>query len=38
VGTNGVQCHAFAPDGSLMVGDSMNTIRLWWTALDQNAR
>jgi hypothetical protein len=26
----------FSPDGSLVVGDDMNTIRLWRTALDQD--
>ena len=38
VGSNGVYWHAFAPDGSLMVADAMNRIRLWRTGLDQNAR
>jgi WD40 repeat protein len=36
--TNRVGCHAFAPDGSLIVGDQMNKIRVWRTGLDQNAR
>ncbi len=38
VGSNGVYCHAFAPDGSLIVADAMNTVRLWRTGLDQNTR
>jgi eukaryotic-like serine/threonine-protein kinase len=29
---------AFAPDGSLVVADQMNRIRIWRTGLDQNAR
>jgi WD40 repeat protein len=35
--TNTVGCHAFAPDGSLVVANHMNSIRLWRTGLDQNA-
>ncbi len=34
---NHVGCHAFAPDGSLVVGDYMNRARIWRTGLDQNA-
>jgi WD40 repeat protein/serine/threonine protein kinase len=36
--TNGVGCHVFAPDGSLLIGDQMNRIRLWRTGLDKDAR
>ena len=36
--TNYVGCHAFAPDGSLVVGNNLNKIRVWRTGLDQNAR
>jgi WD40 repeat protein len=36
--TNAVACHAFAPDGSLVVADQMNRVRLWRTGLDRNAR
>ncbi len=36
--TNHVGCHAFAPDGSLVVGNHLNMIRVWRTGLDQNAR
>jgi WD40 repeat protein len=36
--TNHVGCHAFAPDGSLVVGNHLNTIRVWRTGLDQNSR
>ena len=38
VGSNGAYWHTFTPDGSLLVADAMNTIRLWRTGLDQNAR
>jgi WD40 repeat protein/serine/threonine protein kinase len=36
--TNRFGCHAFAPDGSLIVGDQMYKIRVWRTGLDRNAR
>jgi WD40 repeat protein len=36
--TNRVGFQAFAPDGSLVVGDQMYKIRVWRTGLDQNAR
>jgi WD40 repeat protein/serine/threonine protein kinase len=36
--TNGVGCHAFAPDGSLLIGDQMNRLRLWRTGRDMDAR
>jgi WD40 repeat protein len=36
--TNRVGCHAFAPDGSLLLGDQMNKIRVWRTGLGPNAR
>jgi eukaryotic-like serine/threonine-protein kinase len=36
--TNRVGCQAFAPDGSLIVGDQMYKIRVWRTGLDQNVR
>jgi WD40 repeat protein len=36
--TNYVGCHVFAPDGSLVVGNNLNTIRVWRTGLDQDAR
>ena len=29
---------AFAPDGSLVVGDQMRNVRIWWTGLGQNYR
>jgi WD40 repeat protein len=35
---NRVGCHAFAPDGSMLVGDMLNNIRVWRTGLDQNER
>jgi len=35
---NGIGCHVFAPDGSLLIGDQMNRIRLWRTGLDPGAR
>jgi WD40 repeat protein len=35
---NTVGCHVFAPDGSLVVGNHLNKIRVWRTGLDQNAR
>jgi WD40 repeat protein/serine/threonine protein kinase len=38
VSRNEVGCHAFAPDGSLVVGDLLNRIRIWRTGLDQNPR
>ena len=34
--TNRVGFHAFAPDGSLIVGDQMYKIWVWRTGLDQN--
>ncbi len=37
-GSNGAYWHTFAPDGSLVVADALNKIRLWRTGLDQNAR
>ena len=37
--TNGLDCQfTFAPDGSLVVADQMNKIRIWRTGLDQNVR
>ena len=36
--TNRVGCLAFAPDGSLIVGDQMYKIRVWRTGLEQDAR
>ena len=36
--SNRVGCYAFAPDGSLVVGDQMNKVRIWRTGLDQNLR
>ena len=36
--TNRVGCHAFAPDGSLIVGDQRYKIRVWRTGVDQSAR
>jgi eukaryotic-like serine/threonine-protein kinase len=36
--TNRVGCQAFAPDGSLVLADQMNRIRIWRTGLDQDAR
>jgi WD40 repeat protein len=36
VGENGVACLAFAPDGSLAVGNLLNSIRLWRTGSDAN--
>jgi WD40 repeat protein len=38
LGSNVAYWHAFTADGSLMVADAMNTIRLWRTGLDQNTR
>jgi WD40 repeat protein len=35
---NYVGCHVFAPDGSLVVGNHLNKIRVWRTGLDQDAR
>ncbi len=36
--TNFVGCHAFAPDGSLVVGNHLNMIHVWRTGLGQNSR
>jgi len=36
--TNHVGCYTFAPDGTLVVGDFLNRIRLWRTGLDNNNR
>jgi hypothetical protein len=35
---NGLGVFTFALDGSLVVGDEMNRIRIWRTGLAQNAR